>query len=92
MNLIIKPQFKRDRDKVSNIELLKELAYKLEQIENTPSLHNITGLKVLTGYATHYRIYVKSERQSYRIGAIIRGNSVWLIRFLSRKRIYQQFP
>ena len=53
MNLIIKPPFKRDRDKVSSTELLKELAYKLEQIESAPSLHNITGLKALTGYATH---------------------------------------
>ena len=54
MNLIIKPQFKRDRDKVSNTELLKELAYKLEQIESASSLHKITGLKALTGYTTHY--------------------------------------
>lgn len=92
MNLVVKPAFRRDRNKITNVPLLDELANKLEQIENATSPENITGLKLLEGYSTHCRIYVKTERQSYRIGAIIRGNTIWLVRFLPRKKIYQQFP
>ncbi len=92
MNVIIKTQFKRDRQKVSHQELAKALVHKIEQIERAETPQHITGLKPLIGYDTHYRIYVKSEKQSYRIGAIIRGNTIWLVRFLSRKKIYQEFP
>jgi len=92
VRIIIKRSFKRDRDKVSNTDLLQELVSKLEQIERAKSHANITGLKPMIGYATMYRIYVKAGKQSYRIGAIIRGNTIWLVRFLSRKKIYGQFP
>lgn len=92
MKVIIKPAFKRDRDSVSSIELLEALGSKLDQIEKAKSIENITGLKPLTGYVTLYRIYVKTPRHSYRIGAIIRNNTIWLIRFLPRKKIYRQFP
>ena len=92
MRVIIKPPFKRDRDKVNSMSLLEALAAKLKQIEKAQGTENITGLKQLTGYSTLYRIYVKTDRQSYRIGAIIRNNTIWLVRFLPRKKIYQRFP
>ncbi len=92
MRIIVKPTFKRDCDKITNNDLLQALAAKVEQIEQAKGYENITGLKPLIGYATMYRIYVKTGKQSYRIGAIIRGNTIWLVRFLSRKRIYGQFP
>ena len=92
MKLIIKPQFRHDRDRTNNVALLEALADKLEQIENAKTVENIIGIKPLKGYTTHYRIYVKTVRHSYRIGAIVRGNTIWLVRFLSRNKIYQRFP
>jgi len=50
--------------------LLQALAKKLHQIEKANAKKNITGLKVLAGYSVYYRIYVKTEKQSYRIGAV----------------------
>lgn len=92
MKVIIKPSFKRDRDKINNTVLLDSLADKLEQIEKAQTLKNITGLKPLRGYSTCYRIYIKTQRHSFRIGAIVRKNTVWLVRFMPRKKIYQKIP
>ena len=92
MRLIIKPLFQHDRDKTNNTDLLQALADKLDQIEKVKTIENIIGLKPLRGYTTHYRIYVKTASHSSRIGAIIRGNTIWLVRFLPRNKIYQQFP
>lgn len=92
MRLVLKPDFKRDRHKITNTTLLQALANKLEQMENAPTMEHITGLKSLTGYTTLFRIYVKTSKYSYRIGAIIRGNTIWLVRFLPRNKIYKQFP
>ena len=92
MNIVYHPNFKRDIDKVNHRDLLLALREKIQQIEVAPGQAHVTGLKLLRGYSTHYRIQVKSERHSFRIGAIIRGRSIWLIRFLSRKAIYKEFP
>ncbi len=48
MKVIIKPAFKRDREKVSDTALLEALFIKLEQIETAQRPQNITGLKPLT--------------------------------------------
>jgi len=84
--------FKRDVDDVSKKEVVEALKFKYEQLEKAKGIENITGLKLLRGYATQYRIKVVSKKYSYRIGATIRGNTIWLVRFLSRKKIYQEFP
>lgn len=92
MKLVIKPAFKRDRHKIGDTALLEALATKLELMEKAPTIEHITGLKSMAGFTTLYRIYVKTAKHSYRIGAIIRGNTIWLIRFLPRNKIYKQFP
>lgn len=68
------------------------LREKIEQLEKAPDISHITGLKLLRSYKTHYRIKVITDGSSYRIGAVIRGNTIWLVHFLSRKKIYQRFP
>ncbi len=65
---------------------------KLIQIEQAKDASQITGLKLLRGYTHHYRIKVATSKYSYRIGVIIRGSTIWLIRFLPRKKVYRKFP
>jgi hypothetical protein len=81
MKIIIKPAFKRDSDRIRNTKLLGALFNKIEEIERAKTKENITGLKKLRGYSTHYRIYLKVSRQSYRIGAILKGNQYGLSGF-----------
>jgi len=92
MNLLFKPKFRRDVEKVNNRALLIALQEKLQQIRNASTPSQITGLKLLRSYRSHYRILVKTEKHSYRIGAVIRNDTIWLVRFLSRKTIYLEFP
>ena len=92
MNVTTKGTFKRDVSRVKTHTLLVALSEKIVQIETAPTLGSITGLKLLRGYTTHYRIQVRTVEDSYRIGAIIRGNSIRLVRFLPRNSIYKIFP
>ncbi len=92
MKVFVKGSFKRDVARVSDLSLLLALQEKVAQIEMAIDATNITGLKLLRGYQTHYRIYVRTPGTSYRVGAVIRGQSIWLVRFLPRRTIYQQFP
>lgn len=92
MRVFVKGSFKRDVARVSNLPLLLALQEKLEQLEKSPDATHVTALKALRGYRTHFRIHVRASHVSYRIGAIIRGQSIWLVRFLPRRTIYQQFP
>ncbi len=92
MQVIIRGSFKKDVSRVSHYSLVIALKEKIKQIETVPRPGHITGLKLLRGYSSYYRILVKTEKHSYRIGAIMRGRTIWLIRFLSRKMIYKEFP
>ena len=92
MKIIIKPAFNRDTNPIHDKLLLKALDDKLDQLEHAKTVDNIIGLKKLEGYEKHYRIYVVTKKKFYRIGAIIRGNTIWLVRFLPRKTIYKEFP
>jgi mRNA interferase RelE/StbE len=92
MNVFIKGSFERDVESISDVALLMKLKEKIIQIEAAHASSQIVGLKLLRGYSTHYRIKVLSGTSSFRIGAVVRGNTIWLIRFLSRKKIYRNFP
>lgn len=92
MIVLTKGSFDRDVSAVSNAALLEALKEKITQMETAADISRITGLRLLRGYQTHYRIKVITGKSSYRIGAIIRGNTILLVRFLSRKKVYREFP
>ena len=92
MKIIAKGTFDRDIDKVHSKELCLALDTKITQIERAKNLSQVTGAKLLEGYSHHYRIVVKSKSHSYRIGAIVRNETIWLIRFLPRRVVYKAFP
>ena len=92
MKVIVKGSFDRDISKVRNKALRLKLSDKITQIESAKDISEVTSVKLLRGYTHHYRIAVKTDTESYRIGAIIRGDTVWLVRFLPRKTIYLKFP
>jgi hypothetical protein len=92
MKIIVKGTFDRDIDKTRSMELRLALDNKITQIEKVKVLSQVTGVKLLEGYSHHYRIVVKSRNHSYRIGAIVRNETIWLVRFLPRRIIYKSFP
>lgn len=92
MKIIVKGSFDRDIDRIHNRELKHALLGKINQIESAKEISQITGLKKLKGYSNHVRIIVRSKDLSFRIGGILRGKTIWLVRFLPRKKIYKEFP
>lgn len=50
MILIVKPEFRRDIDKISNRQLLIALPEKINQVKQAKDKSHITGLKLLRGY------------------------------------------
>ena len=92
MKIIVKGSFDRDLDKARSKEIRFALDNKIIQIEQAKNISQVTAVKLLEGYSHHYRIAVKSKNHSYRIGAIIRNETIWLVRFLPRRIIYKSFP
>ncbi len=92
MKVIAKGSFDRDIDKLRNRDLKNALEGKINQLLDAKDVSHVTGLKILRGYDRHCRIIVTTTKLSYRIGAILRGDTIWLVRFLPRKIIYKKFP
>ena len=92
MNVFTKGSFNRDVADVSDTVLLEALKGKIVQLKDASDISQVTGMKLLKGYVTHYRIKIVTKSTSFRMGVVVRGNTVWLVRFLSRKKIYQNFP
>jgi len=92
MKIIVKGSFDRDLDVISERELNMALAEKISQIKIARNIDHVTGFKILKGYTNHGRIVVNTARLRYRMGVILRGDTIWLVRFLARKVVYRIFP
>lgn len=93
MELIFRPRFERDLEKIKDKEVLKRISTILRQIENAKDIKLIGGLVKLKKYVHYYRIKIKlSERKNYRLGLMIKGKKVWAERVARRIKIYRDFP
>jgi hypothetical protein len=92
MELIFKPQFLRDYDAITNVEIKRQLAATLSQIERATSPAKIGGIKKLDKYGRRHRIKIKlNEKDDYRLGLLIQGNRVWVERMLRRPKFYGHY-
>ena len=57
-------------------------------IEEASTLSDLAGIKKLKSYQNFYRIQVGV----YRLGFVLDENTIVLVRFLHRKKIYRYFP
>ncbi|MBI3500778.1 MAG: type II toxin-antitoxin system RelE/ParE family toxin [Bacteroidetes bacterium] len=94
MDVKYKPKYSRDVRKIkSDSELSWALAAVLYNIRSAKNKGQINNLKKLDEYEVFYRIKIKlSHKKDYRLGIMIKGNKVWLLRFLKRRKIYEEFP
>ncbi|WP_456370975.1 type II toxin-antitoxin system RelE family toxin [Thermodesulfatator atlanticus] len=88
MQVLYEKSFYHDIKKLRDPNLKKSLRSVIEIIKNSQSPASIPKLKKLRGTKNYYRIKIKN----YRLGLKIDGDTVILIRFLSRKDIYKSFP
>lgn len=88
MNLTIDKSFEKDTDRIKNKTLLRKIADCIEEIQKADHIQDIKNIKKLKGGSTYYRIRIGD----YRIGTIVKSNTITFIRFLHRKEVYKYFP
>lgn len=87
MQIEIKTSFIKDLKTVPK-DFREKIAILLNTMEQASNLSDLTGIKKLKGYQNFYRVQVGA----YRLGFILEGNSIVLVRFLHRREIYRFFP
>ena len=93
MELIFRPRFKRELQRIKDKKVLQSISVTLRQIEGANNIKLIGGLVKLEKHAHYYRIKIKlSEQKDYRLGLMIKGKKVWAERIARRIKIYKNFP
>jgi mRNA interferase RelE/StbE len=88
MNIRIDGTFEKDLRKIKSKPLDKKVALLIHEIIAANALTDLRSIKLLKGSDIHYRIRLGD----YRIGLILSGTTVILVRILHRKEIYRFFP
>lgn len=89
MELRFSGQFNRDIEGCSR-KLSEAILLAIKNVKTVSGISEIQNLVKLKKYKIHYRIKVADH---YRIGIIIRGNTVWFHRFGHRNIFYKKlFP
>ncbi len=88
MIVLIDKSLEKDVKKNSDTNLNKQLYKVILEIQKATNISELHNLKKLQGTKNYYRIRIGD----YRLGLIINGNKVELIRLLHRKEIYRFFP
>lgn len=88
MKLLIDRSFEKDINKISDKKVLNSIADCIEEIQLKSKISELSNCKKLKGSKNSYRIRLGD----YRIGFIFENNTVILIRFLHRSKIYNFFP
>jgi len=94
MDVRYKPSYSRDLRKIkSDADIVKALFNSINNLKAAKNIEGIYHLKKLEDYTIFYRIKIKlSEKTDYRLVMAIRGNIIWLLRFLPRHKVYDEFP
>jgi mRNA interferase RelE/StbE len=88
MIVLIDKSLEKDVRKIKDESVKKVLAEIIQEIQNAGRLTDIIHLKKLQGTKNCFRIRIGD----YRLGLIVNGQKVELIRLLHRKEIYRYFP
>ena len=89
MKTAFRKSFDRDLKKLKkNRQVLSRIKDRIEDVGAAESIRELPSLKKLSGGNNFYRIRIGD----YRIGAILRGETVEFVRCLHRREIYRYFP
>jgi len=88
MKISITKAFEKDIAKISDASLGEKVLGVIHALKTASRLSEIKNLKKLKGEGDYFRIRVGQ----YRIGLKLEQETVYLLRFMSRKDIYKYFP
>lgn len=88
MKVQFERSFAKDLKAVDDRTVLRRVQSLIEQLESSTRLQDIAQVKALEGERGYYRVRVGD----YRLGIVLEGDTVILVRILHRKEIYRYFP
>ena len=88
MTIDYKATFLRDIKKLKDKEQAARLKEIISEIKAVNSISEIKNIRKIEGSPNHYRI----KTGDYRIGLVLSGEKIVLVRCLNRKEIYRYFP
>ncbi len=88
MTIDYKASFHGDIKKLKDKEQAARLKEIISEIKAVKNLSEIKNIRKIEGSPNHYRI----KTGDYRIGLVLSGDTIMLVRFLNRKEIYRYFP
>ena len=88
MKVEFRKRFLKDLEVVAHKNLRRRIKQTIERVEQARSLHEVQGIKKLRGGEGYYRI----RMGDYRLGLVLRADTVIFVRFLHRKDVYRYFP
>jgi mRNA interferase RelE/StbE len=88
MKVLIDKSFEKDVSKISDKRILNSIADCIEDIQLKGKLSELVNCKKLAGSKNCYRIRIGD----YRLGFIFENNTIELVRFLHRSKMYDFFP
>lgn len=88
MTIDYKASFHRDIKKLKDKEQAARLKEIIDEIKAAKNLSEIKNLRKMEGFPNHFRI----KTGDYRVGVVLSGATLVLVRFLNRKEIYRYFP
>ncbi|MFM2290983.1 MAG: hypothetical protein RIS29_796 [Bacteroidota bacterium] len=88
MRLLVDKSFEKDIKKISDKKILNAIADCIEDIQERKKLSDIPNCKKLAGSKNCFRIRIGD----YRLGFVFENNTIELIRFLHRSKMYDFFP
>lgn len=88
MKLNFKESFERDLSMIRDSIAQKQIKKLIIRLENVLAISDIPHVKKLSGGKGFYRIRIGD----YRVGIVLEGKSVTLVRVLHRREIYRYFP
>lgn len=88
MKVEFRKSFLKDLEMAADKNLRRRIRQTIERVEQARSLHEVEGVRKLRGGEGYYRVRIGD----YRLGLVVKANTVIFVRFLHRKDVYRYFP
>lgn len=88
MKIVYLKRILKDVKKIKDIRLQKAIENTVAVIKNAENLHDVKGIKKISGHPQAYRIRIGA----YRLGFYVDRDTVILARLAKRNDIYKLFP
>ena len=88
MKVEFRSSFARDLKRIRDQSVKRRIKATMEQIEEVDTLRKVSGVRKLSISGNYYRIRIGD----YRLGLLLKEDTVVFIRCLPRRDIYHYFP